>query len=60
MESFSSLLQSRYPITDNPGFYSALLNGFDGWETVQHPVNLVDPHYLSFVKNVLPKVTAKS
>ncbi len=29
VEAFSSLLQSRYPVTDNPGFYSALLNGFD-------------------------------
>ena len=36
-----------------------MLAGFDGWETVQHPVNLVDPHYLSFIENVLPKVRAK-
>jgi len=43
----------------DPEVHLALLNGFDGWETVQHPVNLVDPHYLSFVKNVLPKVKAK-
>ncbi|MDA1314298.1 MAG: aldo/keto reductase [Acidobacteria bacterium] len=43
----------------DPAVHLALLNGFDGWETVQHPVNLVDPHYLSFVKNVLPKVKAK-
>lgn len=28
--------------------------GKDLWETVQMPVNLVDPHYLSFLKNVLP------
>ncbi len=40
----------------DPDVHLALLNGFDGWETVQHPVNLVDPHYRSFVKNVLPKV----
>ena len=33
-----------------------LLAGYDGWETVQHPVNLVDPHYLSFIQNVMPKV----
>ena len=26
---------------------------------MQHPVNLVDPHYLSFIENVLPKVRAK-
>ncbi len=34
----------------------ALLRGYAGWETVQHPVNLVDPHYRSFVRKVLPKV----
>ena len=43
----------------DPEVHLALLNGYDGWETVQHPVNLVDPHYLSFIKNVLPKVQAK-
>ena len=42
----------------DPEVHLAMLNGFDGWETVQHPVNLIDPHYLSFVKNVLPKVDA--
>lgn len=24
-----------------------LLNGHEGWETVQRPFNLIDPHYLS-------------
>jgi uncharacterized protein len=43
----------------NPDVHLRLLNAFDGWETVQHPVNLVDPHYLSFINNVLPKVRAK-
>lgn len=43
----------------DPDVHLALLKGFDGWETVQHPVNLVDPHYLSFIHNVLPKVRAK-
>jgi predicted aldo/keto reductase-like oxidoreductase len=43
----------------DPGVHQRLLAGFDGWETVQHPVNLVDPHYLSFIGNVLPKVRAK-
>jgi predicted aldo/keto reductase-like oxidoreductase len=43
----------------NPDVHIRLLNAFDGWETVQHPVNLVDPHYLSFINNVLPKVRAK-
>jgi predicted aldo/keto reductase-like oxidoreductase len=44
----------------DPNVHLALLNGFDGWETVQHPVNLIDPHYLSFIENVLPKVRAKN
>ena len=43
----------------DPEVHLALLNGYAGWETVQHPVNLIDPHYLSFVKNVLPKVREK-
>ncbi len=43
----------------DPEVHQALLKGFDGWETVQHPVNLIDPHYLSFIKEVLPKVRAK-
>jgi len=43
----------------DPEVHQALLKGFDGWETVQHPVNLIDPHYLSFIKTVLPAVRAK-
>jgi aryl-alcohol dehydrogenase-like predicted oxidoreductase len=43
----------------DPTVHQRLLAGYDGWETVQHPVNLVDPHYLSFIDNVLPKVRAK-
>jgi predicted aldo/keto reductase-like oxidoreductase len=43
----------------DPTVHLRLLNGFDGWETVQHPVNLIDPHYLSFIQNVLPKVKEK-
>lgn len=43
----------------DPTVHERLLKGFDGWETVQHPVNLIDPHYLSFIENVLPKVSAK-
>jgi predicted aldo/keto reductase-like oxidoreductase len=39
--------------------HQRLLDGYDGWETVQHPVNLVDPHYLSFITNFLPKAAAK-
>ncbi|WP_051669879.1 aldo/keto reductase [Bryobacter aggregatus] len=40
----------------DPNTHLALLNGYNGWETVQCPVNLIDPHYLSFIKNVHPKV----
>jgi predicted aldo/keto reductase-like oxidoreductase len=43
----------------DPEVHQRLLASYDGWETVQHPVNLVDPHYLSFIENVLPKVRAK-
>jgi predicted aldo/keto reductase-like oxidoreductase len=39
--------------------HQRLLDGFDGWETVQHPVNLVDPHYLSFITNFLPNAAKK-
>ncbi len=40
----------------DPKTHLALLNGYSGWETVQCPVNLIDPHYLSFIQNVHPKV----
>ena len=43
----------------NPDVHLRLLGAFDGWETVQHPVNLVDPHYLSFIGNVLPRARSK-
>jgi aryl-alcohol dehydrogenase-like predicted oxidoreductase len=43
----------------DPAIHLRLLNAYDGWETVQHPVNLIDPHYLSFVENFLPKVREK-
>jgi predicted aldo/keto reductase-like oxidoreductase len=43
----------------DPTVHQRLLDSFDGWETVQHPVNLIDPHYLSFIRNVLPRVRSK-
>ncbi len=43
----------------NPDVHLRLLHTFDGWETVQCPVNLVDPHYLSFIQNVLPQVRSR-
>jgi predicted aldo/keto reductase-like oxidoreductase len=43
----------------DPAVHQRLLDSFDGWETVQHPVNLIDPHYLSFINSVLPNVGKK-
>jgi uncharacterized protein len=43
----------------DPAVHQRLLAAFDGWETVQHPVNLIDPHYLSFIRTVLPEVKAR-
>jgi predicted aldo/keto reductase-like oxidoreductase len=43
----------------DPTVHQRLLDSFDGWETVQHPVNLVDPHYLSFINSVLPNIRKK-
>ncbi len=43
----------------DPTVHQRLLDGFDGWETVQHPVNLVDQHYLSFISSVLPNIRKK-
>ncbi len=43
----------------DPAIHLRVLAGYDGWETVQMPINLIDPHYLSFIKNVLPEVRKK-
>lgn len=43
----------------DPAVHQRLLDGFDGWETVQHPVNLIDQHYLSFITNFLPNAAKK-
>jgi uncharacterized protein len=43
----------------DPAVHQRLLDGFDGWETVQHPVNLIDPHYLSFINSVMPNIRKK-
>lgn len=39
--------------------HQRLLDGYDGWETCQFPVNLIDPHYLSFMTNFLPNARKK-
>jgi uncharacterized protein len=43
----------------DPDVHQRLLEAFDGWETVQHPVNLIDPHYRSFIQSVLPNIRKK-
>ena len=43
----------------DPGVHQRMLDSFEGWETVQHPVNLIDAHYLSFIRSVLPNIRKK-
>jgi len=43
----------------DPAVHLRLLNATDAWETVQCPVNCIDPHYLSFIQNVLPAARKK-
>lgn len=43
----------------DPEALQRMLDSYDGWETVQHPVNLVDPHYLSFLSSVVPNIRKK-
>jgi aryl-alcohol dehydrogenase-like predicted oxidoreductase len=43
----------------DPRVHLRLLAATDAWETIQMPVNCVDPHYLSFLKNVLPEARKK-
>ena len=43
----------------DPTVHHRMLDSFDGWETVQHPVNLIDPHSLSFIHGVLPNIRKK-
>lgn len=43
----------------DPSIHLRLLDATDAWETVQMPINLIDPHYLSFITNVLPVARKK-
>lgn len=43
----------------DPQVHLKLLNGASEWETIQMPINLIDPHYLSFIVNVLPAARKK-
>lgn len=38
----------------DPDIHLQMLNRGYSWDTVQMPVNAFDPHYRSFIKNVLP------
>jgi predicted aldo/keto reductase-like oxidoreductase len=39
----------------DPEVHLRMMRETDQWETVQMPINCVDPHYLSFLNNVLPE-----
>jgi len=39
----------------DPAIHLRLLQASGEWETVQMPINLIDPHYLSFLRQVLPE-----
>jgi aryl-alcohol dehydrogenase-like predicted oxidoreductase len=43
----------------DPSVHLRLLAATDEWETIQMPINLIDPHYLSFIQNVLPAARKK-
>ncbi len=43
----------------DPQVHLKLLNGTSEWETIQMPINLIDPHYLSFIETVLPVAREK-
>lgn len=38
----------------DPSVHTRLIEATSEWETVQMPINLIDPHYESFLRNVLP------
>jgi aryl-alcohol dehydrogenase-like predicted oxidoreductase len=43
----------------DPAVHLRLLESVSEWETVQMPINCIDPHYLSFLQNVLPAARKK-
>ncbi len=43
----------------DPAVHRRLADGFDGWETAQFPVNLIDRHYSSFIEGALPHIRRK-
>ncbi|GMU91561.1 MAG: hypothetical protein AMXMBFR4_06190 [Candidatus Hydrogenedentota bacterium] len=43
----------------DPAIHEAVLEGGFEWETVQMPINCLDPHRLSFIQNIIPKAREK-
>ena len=43
----------------DPSVHLRLLESTSEWETIQMPINLIDPHYLSFIHQVLPVARKK-
>jgi uncharacterized protein len=43
----------------NPDVHLRMLDATTEWETVQMPINCIDPHYLSFITEVLPAARKK-
>lgn len=39
----------------DPAVHLRLLAATDAWESIQMPINCIDPHYLSFIERVLPE-----
>ncbi len=39
----------------DPKFHQAMLDKPFDWDTAQMPINALDPHYHSFIKNILPQ-----
>jgi len=44
----------------DPKYHQAFLNKPFDWDTVQMPVNIVDAHYRSFQKTILPECTKRN
>ncbi|AQT67728.1 General stress protein 69 [Anaerohalosphaera lusitana] len=43
----------------SPALFTEMMQQFDGWDTLQMPVNAFDPHYRSFIENVMPVAVEK-
>jgi len=43
-----------------PDLHLEMLKRGHAWDTIQMPINICDPHYLSFIKHVLPLATERN